>query len=283
MLLIITILSHPIGCFTPAIERASRSLVDESAAHDAFEIEDGFEEEEQTPIPEDHTEIFHLNVGGEIILTTRQTLTKIRHCTISILFNYQWLHQLQTYTHRNIFLDFNPILFRHLLDQLQTIEADNESIQLHPPSQPSLIQPFKKMLTKLGLQQLLSSEKDNVITFNVGGHITTNRRTTFAQVSNSTFDTIARPSGSMHSNDGSDVFVDYDPKLFRHLIDQLRKESFRNLTYPQSSSSHEEKVSFKKMLEDLNIHRKLKIVSIRILSYDLCIFSCVIDVSVQLR
>jgi hypothetical protein len=104
------------------------------------------------------------------------------------------------------------------------------------------------MIKKLGLQQSLSSEKKNVITFNVGGQKITSQRTTFTQVSNSTFDTM------MNFNNENDVFVDYDPELFQHLIDQLRKNSFKNINSFRLSL-HEEK-SFKKMLNDLSIHRK---------------------------
>ncbi len=207
-------------------------------------------EENPTPKPVDHTDIFQLNVGGEIIMTTRQTLMKISNSTLSILFNGQWDQKLQTDKDRNIFLDFNPILFRHLLDQLQIIETNN-STQLYPPYQPSLIEPFKKMIRKLGLQQSLSAEKKNVITFNVGGQKITSQRTTFTRVSNSTFDTIIRPTKMIYSNNEGDVFRDYDPKLFQHLINQLRKESFTSIsTFGLLSKEH---VSFQAMLIDLSI------------------------------
>jgi hypothetical protein len=206
-----------------------------------------FEQKKSTPKSVDHTDIFQLNVGGEIIITTRQTLIKIPKSTLSILFNGQWDNQLTKDQNGNIFFDFNPILFRHLLHQLQIIEINN-SIQIYPPSQPSLVKPFNKMIKKLGLQQSLSSEKKNVITFNVGGQKITSQRTTFTQVSNSTFDAM------MNFNNENDVFVDYDPELFQHLINQLRKNSFKNINSFRLSS-HEEK-SFKKMLNDLSIHRK---------------------------
>jgi hypothetical protein len=82
------------------------------------------------------------------------------------------------------FLDFNPIVFLHLLDQLQIIDTNN-SIHFYRPSQPVLVQPFKKTIRKLD-HHFSSSEKQNIITFNVGGQIFTNRRTTFTQVLNST-------------------------------------------------------------------------------------------------
>jgi hypothetical protein len=104
------------------------------------------EQETSTSKPVDHTDIFQLNVGGEIIITTRQTLMKISESTLSILFNGQWDQKLQTDQNGNIFFDFNPILFRHLLDQLQIIETNNP-IQLYPPFQFSLVEPFKKIRT----------------------------------------------------------------------------------------------------------------------------------------
>ena len=110
------------------------------------------------------------------------------------------------------------------------------------------------MIQKLGLNHLLSLEK-NIINFNVGGHFITNRRSTFSQVSNSTFDTIVSPSKTKTFDNKSDVFLDYNPKLFRHLINQLREESFKNKSY-LIVSSNKEKIFFQKMLNDLNIFRK---------------------------
>jgi hypothetical protein len=211
------------------------------------------DEEKQIPKSVDHIDVFQLNVGGEIITTTRQTLTKIPKSILSLLFYGRWDHKLQRDPEGNIFLDFNPILFRHLLDQLQIIEINN-SINIYPPSQPSLVEPFEKMLRKLGLHQSLSSEKKNVITFNVGGQTITTQRTTFTEISNSTFNTIVPHSKMVNFNNQNDVFVDYNPKLFQHLINQLRKRSFKNISYP-ALSLHEEK-SFKIMLNDLSIYRK---------------------------
>jgi hypothetical protein len=77
------------------------------------------------------------------------------------------------------------------------------------------------MIRKLDLHHFSSSEKQNIITFNVGGQILTNRRTTFTQVSNSTFNTIIAPPQQTNFTNESDVFIDYDPKVFQHLINQL--------------------------------------------------------------
>ena len=204
--------------------------------------------------PSNPSDVIELNVDGEMIATTRQTLTKIPKSILSLLFNGRWEHKLPVDDHGNIRLDFKPILFRHLLHQLQTFDSNNP-IKILPPSQPSLVQPFNKMITKLRLQHLLSSEIKQVITFNVGGQIITNRRTTLTAVSNSTSETIVPSSTTIKLNNGSDAFIDYDPKIFQHLIDQLRSESSRQITYSRLKSN-EERTSFKEMLIDLNIHSK---------------------------
>jgi hypothetical protein len=121
---------------------------------------------------------------------------------------------------RNIFLDFNPILFRHLLDQLQTLVIKDFS----PPSESSLVEPYKKMLRKLSLHRLLSLEK-NIISYNVGGHIITNQQKTFTQV--------------LSSNITKNLFVDSDPKVFQHLINQLREEPSKDISHVEVPSNED--------------------------------------------
>jgi hypothetical protein len=213
------------------------------------------QEKKQMRSSTDKIDVLQLNVGGEIITTTRQTLTKIPKSMLYLMFNGQWGHKLQRDQDGNIFLDFNRIIFRHLLDQLQAIDI-NTSIQLYPPFQPSLIKAFNKMIKKLGLQQMLLSDKKNIITFNVGGKLITNRRTTFTKISNSTFDTsIVSSRQHTNFNNESDVFVDYDPKVFQHLTNQLRKKSFKTISYLELSS-YDERIAFETMLIDLSIYRK---------------------------
>lgn len=211
--------------------------------------------EKRIVTPVSPTDVIELNVDGEIISTTRQTLTKIPKSILSLLFNGRWEHRLPIDQHANIRLDFNPILFRYLLDQLQTFDPNNP-IKILPPSQPSLVQPFKKMLRKLRLQHLLSSQMKQVLTFNVGGQIITNRQTTFTAISNSNSQRIIFPSTAINLPNGSDVFLDSHPKLFQHLIDRLRTESFTNISFMELTSN-EERSSFNQMLIDLNNHRKL--------------------------
>jgi hypothetical protein len=195
-----------------------------------------------------NTDVIRLNVGGEIIMTTRQTLIRLPKSALTVMFNGRWEHKLPADYDGNIFFDFNPILFRHLLDQLQTLDTN----KISPPSESSLIIPFKKMLRKLDLHQLLSSQK-NIITFNVGGHTHTNRQTTFINVSNSTLSTIISSSNTKKlDNVDSDLFLDYDPKLFQQLVNQLRKQSSKNIC-DLEIPSNEQKISYKRMLTDFGI------------------------------
>ena len=139
------------------------------------------------------------------------------------------------------FFDFNPLLFRHLLNQLQLF--DNNFIS--PPSDRSLVLPFQKMMTKLGLGHLLLSDK-NVITFNTDGQIITSQRTTFNQL-------------ITEVNHTSEIFVDHHPKLFRHFIKQIREKSFKHKC-DLISPSNEERKSFNQMVNDFkicgNYHKK---------------------------
>ena len=82
------------------------------------------------------TDLIELNVGGEMIATTRQTMTKIPQSILFNLFNGRWEHRLPIDNEGNIRFDFDPILFRHLLDQLQTFDA-NKFQKFLPPSQPT--------------------------------------------------------------------------------------------------------------------------------------------------
>jgi hypothetical protein len=110
------------------------------------------------------------------------------------------------------------------------------------------------MIQKLGVNQFLSLEK-NMITFDVGGQIITNQRATFNQISNSTFNITVSSSKTTKFDNKSDVFVDYDPKLFRYLINQLRKKSSKNICSLEAPLA-EGNVSFLRMLNDLGICSK---------------------------
>ena len=149
-----------------------------------------------------------MNTNGEIIVTTRKTLILLSKSLFSILFNGRWEQRLHIDDDGNIFFDFNPLVFRHLIDQLQL--SNGKSIS--PPFDPSLTQSFEKMIRKLQLKHLLLSEK-NFVTTNVDGQIITIHR------SNSTENNLIKPlNSSKLSTHTAHVFIDYHPKVFRHFI-----------------------------------------------------------------
>ena len=143
------------------------------------------------------SDVIHFNVGGEIVATTRQTLISLPKSLFSILFNGQWEQRLHHDGNRNIFLDFNPIVFRHLLDQLQL----NEGKTILPPSDHSLVRSFEKMMRKLHVEHLLSTFDRNILTVNVDGQLITTHLSNSSKLTNKTH-----------------VFIDYHPKVFRHFI-----------------------------------------------------------------
>jgi len=143
------------------------------------------------------SDVIHLNVGGEMIATTRQTLISLPKSLFSILFNGRWEQRLHHDDHENILLDFNPIVFRHLLDQLQL----NEGKSISPPSDPSLIRTFEKMMRKLRIEHLLSTFDRKILSVNVDGQLITTHLSNPFKLTNKTH-----------------VFIDYHPKIFRHFI-----------------------------------------------------------------
>jgi len=154
------------------------------------------------------SDVIHLNVGGEMIATTRQTLISLKKSLFSILFNGRWEQRLHHDVHENILLDFNPIIFRHLLDQLQLNEGKNIS----PPSDLSLIRSFKKMMKKLRVEHLLSTSDRNILTANVDGQLITTQLSNPLKLTNKTH-----------------AFIDYHPKIFRHFIKANRQNKSLSL------------------------------------------------------
>jgi len=128
-----------------------------------------FEDEKEITRNVDETDVIHLNIGGETLATTRQTLNFLTKSLFSVLFNGRWEQRLHIDNDGNIFFDFNPMVFRHLLDQLQFSEGKS----ILPPSDPSLIRSFEKMLKKLRLEHLVSTSNKNILTINVDGQVIT--------------------------------------------------------------------------------------------------------------
>ena len=94
-------------------------------------IRKSFKEEKEISRNIDETDVIRLNIDGEILLIS------LSKNLFSILFNDQWDQRLNIDEVGNMFLDFNPIVFRHLLDQLQFSSRKT----VLPPCDPSFIEP----------------------------------------------------------------------------------------------------------------------------------------------
>jgi hypothetical protein len=196
------------------------------------------------------TDVIRLNVGGEPMMTTRATLTRVSKSVLATMFNGRWEHKLGNDKDGNIFLDFNPMLFRHLLDQLRVLK-DDDSIMFHSPSSSSLVVPFEKMLRKLGLNSSSSKSSEAVITLDVGGEIVTTRPKTLSSIPNFKLVPAVSSSNKTSTDANGHLFLDYAPKLFRHLLGQLREGKTNTSGF--NAPSNEEKDAFNVMLSDLNL------------------------------
>ena len=137
------------------------------------------DEEKKIHSPIGMLDVIRLNVGGETMMTTRDSLTFIPRSVLAKLFNGRWEEKMSHDMDTNIFLDFNPVLFRHLLGQLRQFKR-NPSSQFTPPRSSSLFvrQSFNRMLKKLGLYPSQSSSNE-MIMINVGGNPILTRQNTF--------------------------------------------------------------------------------------------------------
>ncbi|CAF4910441.1 unnamed protein product, partial [Rotaria sp. Silwood2] len=126
------------------------------------------------------SKVVKINVGGEIIMSTRDILTRIRSSKLASMINGNCEDISAFDCDGNIFLNYNPILFYHLLEQLRTLEDENFPI-FYPPKSRLLVIPFRQMFQELGFR-IASLSNDDIITLNVGGEIFVTRCQTLSQV-----------------------------------------------------------------------------------------------------
>lgn len=148
----------------------------------------------------------------------------------------------------NIFLDFNPTLFRHLLEQLRQIKR-NPSFQFSPPpsSSASAIRSFNRMLKKLGLKERQSTSNE-IVLMNIGGDriITRSETLNFTQ---------AKSLIPKTSHKRNEIFVDIDPWLFRYLLGRLREQKTNKLIYVWPPSS-QNLITVNRILPHLQMKRQ---------------------------
>lgn len=165
--------------------------------------------------------LIKINVGGEILIITREILTRVRNSKLAFMVNGNCTSIPALDTNGYIFLDYNPTVFRHLLEQLRLLDGCEQSPVFYPPSSRLLVPAFKQMLEQLGLVMAPMSD-DDIITLNVGGEIFVTRRRILTQISHSRLVTIVSSYERIHTDENGCLFLDYDARLFRHLLLQLR-------------------------------------------------------------
>ena len=203
----------------------------------------------------DPRELVRLNVGGRIFVTRRETLTKVPKSILAKVFDGSYGATLQRDTDGSYFLDYNPTLFSHLLDQLRVMKI-NVTTAFRPPSSSSSssTRAFNQMLQDLGLGVPKSSEND-VIALNVGGERIVTLRKTLGGVPDSNLALLQSDSKAVIRDRFGRPFLDYNPTMFRHLLDQLRegkKINDQNLQAPANGSQ----TAFQAMLNALGVPSK---------------------------
>jgi hypothetical protein len=197
-------------------------------------------------------EVIRLNVGGQIIITHRETLTKVPNSMLAKAFDGSYQNDLQRDYDGSYFLDYNPVLFSHLLDQLRVLK-NNESVVFRPPLSSLSSKPFNQMLQDLGLPLTQRSEND-VIALNVGGEKIVTLRKTLTRVPDSNLALLASNSKVNRDRLGR-PFLDYNPILFRHLLNQLREGKQIN-DNSLKAPANESQDAFNAMLNDLGVPSK---------------------------
>jgi len=198
----------------------------------------------------ENSEVIQFNVGGEIMYTTRASLLRVANSKMSKILLNKTTEKVSVDKDGNKFLDFNPTLFRHLLEQLRLFEDGEETI-FYPPLTPVLTVQFNTMLDKLGLKPAPISD-DDIFTFNVGDEIIATKRKTLNSVPNSKLSTLLSLNKPADMDPSGKPFLDYDPKLFRHLLSQLQAGRTTDFEAP----SDETKAAFNAMLNNLGLKPK---------------------------
>ncbi|CAF1151737.1 unnamed protein product [Adineta steineri] len=197
-------------------------------------------------------ELIRLNIGGKIIITRRETLLKVPGSLLAKTFDGTHQNDLRRNPDGSYFLDYNPDLFSHLLDQLRMLKT-NETILFSPPLSSTLVKPFNEMLKELGLPLPKQSPND-IISLNVGGERIVTLRKTLTSVPNSNLARLISSSKGTKYDQLGQPFLDYNPKLFQHLLDQLRQGKNledNDLNLPSNDA-------FQAMLSDLRKVEKSK-------------------------
>ena len=144
-------------------------------------INEGSCDEEQKE--DKKTKVIKINVGGEIFIINRNILTSVSNSKLASMINGNCEDIPALDYDGNIFLDYNPTVFRHLIEQLRIVR-DEDSPVFYLPHSRLLIPAYKQMMEELDLQIAPMSD-DDIITLNVGGEIFVTRRRILTRISHS--------------------------------------------------------------------------------------------------
>lgn len=194
-----------------------------------------------------------INVSGEIISTTRDILVRVSDSKLASMINGDCEAIPALDADGNIFLDYQPSLFRYLLDQLRLIKMSDRQPLISPPQSRILAIPFKQMIEDLNFR-LAPSDKDDIITLNVGGEIFATRREVLTRVPNSQLATVISSYEWRNIDGNGYIFLDFDPKLFRCLLAQLRISTSCQRTCTFRPPSSDDTDAFNYMLIQLGLY-----------------------------
>lgn len=229
-----------------------QSIEDDLQQTTQLNINEGSCDEEQKE--DKKAKVIKINAGGEIFIINRNIVTSVANSKLASMINGNCEDIPALDYDGNIFLDYNPTIFRHLIEQLRIVK-DEDSPLFYPPHSRLLVPAFKQMMEELDLQIAPMSD-DDIITLNVGGEIFVTRRRILTRISHSKLAIIVSSYQTIHTDANGCVFLDYDARLFRHLLSQLRSSACETICkfFPPSPNDAE---AFNAMLNNLGLFGKI--------------------------
>ena len=81
-------------------------------------------------------DVIELNVGGEIMATTRSTLCQVEGSLLASMFSGRWEDKLSKDKQGNYFLDFDPAFFKPILSYLRAKKIETPERKTKVPASP---------------------------------------------------------------------------------------------------------------------------------------------------
>ena len=83
-----------------------------------------------------HEDIIYLNIGGDTMSCSRATLCQVEGSLLATMFSGRWESGHKKDRHDNVFLDFNPICFKVILNYLRAKRIETPERKAKKPSPP---------------------------------------------------------------------------------------------------------------------------------------------------